>query len=222
MKRKVECTVVGKISTQNSEPRVPFSSLFLTAKNVEVSPGTGWACQGTNTRQSPAWGSSTPEHAQKRRRGKEMDEDFLVQKSMTLWPEIYSPLWVKCFSLLFLLCPFFFVARFPVGENTRLLPCGSNNAQGASSKRGPDLLALFERRDVYPRQTKRQLRKVGHAEGVLCLSSCQQTQQLQTKLSLQDVGLVVFLNLARRSLFFVKHNKRTDKATNHSDCTNNF
>ena len=34
-------TIVGKISTQNSEPRVPFSSLFLTAKNVEVSPGAG-------------------------------------------------------------------------------------------------------------------------------------------------------------------------------------
>ena len=50
----------------------------------------------------------------------------------------------------------------------------------------------------------------------------EQTQQLQTKLSLQDVGLVVFLNLARRSLFFVKHDKRTDKATNHNDCTNNF
>ena len=48
----------------------------------------------------------------------------------------------------------------------------------------------------------------------------EQTQQ--TKLSLQDVGLVVFLNLARRSLFFVKHDKRTDKATNHNDCTNNF
>ena len=50
----------------------------------------------------------------------------------------------------------------------------------------------------------------------------EQTRQLQTKLSLQDVGLVVFLNLARRSLFFVKHDKRTDKATNHNDCTNNF
>ena len=48
----------------------------------------------------------------------------------------------------------------------------------------------------------------------------EQTQQ--TKLSLQDVGLVVFLNLARRSLFLVKHDKRTDKATNHNDCTNNF
>ena len=33
--------LVGKISTQNSEPRVPFSSLFLTAKNVQVSPGAG-------------------------------------------------------------------------------------------------------------------------------------------------------------------------------------
>ena len=65
---------------------------------------------------------------------------------------------------------FFFVARFSVGENTSLLPCWSNtsSAQGAS-----DLLALFERRHVslYPRQTMRQLRKVCHAEGVLCLSS---------------------------------------------------
>ena len=34
-------TMVGKISTQNSEPRVPFSSLSLAAKNVEVSPGAG-------------------------------------------------------------------------------------------------------------------------------------------------------------------------------------
>ena len=32
----------------------------------------------------------------------------------------------------------------------------------------------------------------------------EQTQQMQTKLSLQDVGLVVFLNLARRSIFFVQ------------------
>ena len=32
--------IVSKISTQNSEPTVPFSSLFLTAKNVKVSPGT--------------------------------------------------------------------------------------------------------------------------------------------------------------------------------------
>ena len=51
----------------------------------------------------------------------------------------------------------------------------------------------------------------------------EQTQQLSAdEASLQDVGLVVFLNLARRSLFFVKHDKRTDKATNHNDCTNNF
>ena len=98
----------------------------------------------------------------------------------------------------------FFVARFPVGENTCLLPCGSNTAQGVSGKRGPNLLALFKRRDVHPRQTMRQLRKVCHAEGVLCLSSWQQTQQLQTKLSLQDVGLVVFLNLAKAKSFLRK------------------
>ena len=77
-----------RFPSQNSEPRVPFSSLFLTAKNVEVSPGAGWSCQGTNTGQIPAWGSSTPQHAQKRRRGK--DEDFLVQKSLTLWPPKFT------------------------------------------------------------------------------------------------------------------------------------
>ena len=132
------------------------------------------------------------------------------------------------FLPLFLVSFFFFlVARLPVGENTSFLPCGSNtsSAQGASGKRGPDLLALFERRDVYPRQTMRQLRKVCHAEGVLCLSSWQQSwtnPAIADEASWQDVGLVVFLNLARRSLFFVKHDKRTDKATNHNDCTNNF
>ena len=155
-----------------------FESVFddATAKNVEVSPGAGWACQGTKRRQIPAWGSSTPQHGQKRRRGK--DEDFLVQKSLTLWPPKFTfrternvfPSFFSCF-------PLFFVARLPVGENTSLLPCGSNTsfAQGASGKLGPDLLALFERRDVHPRQTMRQLRKVCHAEGVLCLSSWQQS-----------------------------------------------
>ena len=94
----------------------------------------------------------------------------------SLDPEIYSPLWTKCFSFLFFSFPFFFVAPLPVGENTSLLPCWSNtsSAQGASSKRGPDLLSLFERRDVYSRWTMRQL-PVCHAEGVLCLSSWQQS-----------------------------------------------
>ena len=93
------------------------------------------------------------------------------------------------------LVSFFVVARFPVGDNTSLLPCGSNTgpAQGASGKHSRDLLSLFERRDVYPRQTMRPLRKVCHARR-RALSSWQQTQ---TKLSLQDVGLVVFLNLAK-------------------------
>ena len=71
-------------------------------------------------------------------------------------------------------------------------------AQAVRATCSPDLLALFEKkRDVYPRQTMCQLRKVCHAKGMLYLSSRQQTQQLQTKLSLPDVGLVVFLNLAK-------------------------
>ena len=143
--------MVGKISTENREPRVPFSSLLLTADNVEVSLDAGWACKGTNTRQSPAWGSSTPQHAPKRRRWNEIEQEFLVQRSLTRWPETYSPLWTKCLSFLFFLFTFcFLVARFPVGENTSLLPCGSNTAQGASGKRGPDQHILFERRDVLP------------------------------------------------------------------------
>ena len=123
--------------------------------------------------------SSTPQHAQKRRRGK--DENFLVQKSLTLWPPKFTvhsernvfPSSVSCFFFFFCVCVC--VARFPVGENTSLLPCNTSSAQGASGKRGPDLLALFERRDVNPRQTMRQIRKVCHAEGVLCLSSWQQS-----------------------------------------------
>ena len=123
-------------------------------------------------RQSPPWGSSTPEHAQKRCRGKEMDKRLLVQKSLTLSfrsERNVSPSSFSCFL-------FFFVARFLVGENTSLLPCGSNtsSAQGTSGKRGADLLTLFGRRDVYHRQTLSPLRKLCQSEGVLCLSSRQQ------------------------------------------------
>ena len=153
-------TIVGKISTQNSEPRVPFSSLLLTAKNVEVSPGAGWACQGTNTRRSPA--STCLKKAQRKVTGRRPFGSEIVDS--LAW-NLQSALNEMFFLPFFLVPLIFFVAHFPVGENTSLLPCGSNTAQGASGKRGPDLLALFERRDVYPRQTMRQLRKVCHAEG---------------------------------------------------------
>ena len=105
-------TMVGKISTQNSEARVPFSSRFLTAKNGEVSPRRRLRSSMYKHKEKPS--SSTPQHAHKRRRGKEKDEDFLVKKSLTLWPKIYSPLWTKHFS--FLLFFFFFWSRFSVGK----------------------------------------------------------------------------------------------------------
>ena len=178
---------------------MPFSGFqvcFWQPKTSRCAPGAGWACQGTNTRQIPAWGSSTPQHGQKRRRRK--DEDFLVQKSLALWPPKFTvrsernvlPSSFSCFL-------FFFVARLPVGENTSLLPCGSNtsSAQGASGKHGPDLLALFERRDWISSQNNASTPKGvpcrRRALFVIMGNKVEQTQQ--TKLSLQVVGLVVFL-----------------------------
>ena len=86
-------------------------------------------CNGTS-------GSSTHQHGQKRRRRK--DEDFLVQKSLALWPPKFTVrsernVFPSSFS-----CFLFFVARLPVGENTSLPPCGSNtsSAEGVSGKHG--------------------------------------------------------------------------------------
>ena len=54
-------------------------------------------------------------------RGKEMAEDSLVQKSLTIWLEIYSSLKTKCFpssfSLSFSFFFFFFDAHFPVAKH---------------------------------------------------------------------------------------------------------
>ena len=135
---------------------MPFSSLFLTAKNVEVRARRRLSLSRYKHKANPSLGlvdaSTWSKKAQKK--GRRL---FCSEIVGSLAPEIYSPLWTKCFSFLFFLFPFFFVARLPclpVGENTSLLPCGSNtsSAQGASGKRGPDLLALFERRDCISSQ----------------------------------------------------------------------
>ena len=224
-------TIVGKISHSNYLPKsAVFKSYFDSQKHRDVARRR-LSLSRYKHKANPSLGLVDASTWSKRRRGK--DEDFLVQKSLTLWPLKFIvcsernvfPYSFSCFL-------FFFAARLPVGENTSLLPCGSNtsSAQGASGKRGPDLLALFERRDASPNNASA-------PKGMPCrrcampkaCSVChhgnkvEQTQQLQTKLSLQDVGLVVFkFNLARQSLFFVKHDKCTDKATNHNDCTKNF
>ena len=69
---------------------------------------------------------------------------------LTLWPPKFTArsernVFPSSFSFFL-----FFLLSQPLGQNTSLLPCRSNtsSAQGASGKRGPDLLALFERRDV--------------------------------------------------------------------------
>ena len=175
-------------------------------------------------RKIPAWGSSTPQHGQKRRRRK--DEDFLVQKSLALWPPKFTvcsermfflPLFLVSFSFFF-----FFVARLPVGENTSLRLAGATPVPHKERWASVVLICLHCSKEgtVYPRKTMHQLRKVCHAEGVLCLSSWQQSWANPADEAF--LNLVVFFHLARRSLFFVKHDKRTDKATNHNDCTNNF
>ena len=121
-----------------------FQVCFWQPKTLtsRCAPGAGWGCQGTNTRQIPAWGSSTPQHGQKRRRGK--DEDFLVQKSLTLWPPKFTvrsernvfPSSFSCFLF------FFLVARLPVGENTSFLPCGSNTSSAQGRRASVALICL--------------------------------------------------------------------------------
>ena len=204
---------------------MPFLSLFLTAKNVEVSPGASWACQGTNTRQIQAWGSSTPQLAQKMRRGK--DEDFLVQKWLILWPPKFTVrsernAFPSSFFLFFFLSHAFLSGKTPVSCLVGATPVPHKECRASVA-----LICLHCWNEGMYILAKHWVSSERCAMPKAC-SVChhgntnEQTQPLPTKLSFQDVGLVVFLNPARRSLFFVRHDNRTDKATNHNDCTKNF
>ena len=84
-----------------SQGQVPRSFTLVTT--LASNPGSQHRRSQVDFVEASTWGSKK----------KKMDEDVLVQKSSTLWPEIYSPLWTKCFSFLFLLFPFF-VACFPL------------------------------------------------------------------------------------------------------------
>ena len=130
------------------------------------------------------------------------------------------------FLPLFLVSFFFFVAPLPVGEKHQSFLAGATPVPRKERRASVALICfhcskegmyILAEQCVSSRCAMPKACSVCHHG-----NKVEQTQQLQTKLSLQDVGLVVFLNLARRSLFFVKHDKRTDKATNHNDCTNNF
>ena len=212
-------TIVGKISTQNGE----LNGEFLTAKNVEVSPGAGCARQGTN-KAKPS--SSTPQHAHKRRRGQRKGNRrrlFGSEIVDSLARSLQSALNEMFFLSLFLVS-FFFCRTFSCREKHQSPVCGSNtsSAQGASGRRGPDLLALFERRDVIlAKQCVSSERcampkacsvwhdgnKARHADGAFLarfLAGC-------LPRPCKDFGL-----------FFAKHDNHTDKATNHDNCTNNF
>ena len=105
------------------------------------------------------------------------DEDFLVQKSLTLWPPKFTvrsernvlPSSFSCF--LFFLSHVYLSGKTPVSCLAWATPVSHKERRASVAL----ICLLFERRDVYPRQTMRQLRKVCHAEGVLCLSSWQQS-----------------------------------------------
>ena len=152
----------------------------------------------------------------------------MVQKSLTLWPPKFTvhsernvfPSFFSCFFFFVCVSHVFLSGKTPVSCLATPVPHKGRRASVAliclpCSKEGMYILAkqcVSSERCAMPKACS----VCHHGNKV------EQTRQLQTKLSLQDVGLVVFLNLARRSLFFVKHDKRTDKATNHNDCTNNF
>ena len=136
----------------------------------------------------------------------------------SLAPEIYSPLWTKCFSILFFLFPFFFFFLSHVylsGKTPFSCLAGATPVPHKDRRASVALICLHcwkEGMYILAKQCVSSERCAMPKACTVCHhgNKVEQTQQLQTKLSLQDVGLVVFLNLARRSLFFVKHDKRTD------------
>ena len=140
----------GNISHSNYLTMSAVFKFVFDSQNVEVRARRRLSLSRYKHKANPSLGlvdaSTWSKKAQKK--GRRLFGSEIVG---SLAPEIYSPLWTKCFSFLFFLFPFFFWSHIliPVGENTSPLPCGSNtsSAQGASGKRGPDLLALFERRD---------------------------------------------------------------------------
>ena len=217
-------TIVGKISHSNYLAQsAVFKSIFDSQKRRGVARHR-LSLSRYKHKANPS--SSTPQHGQKRRRGK--DEDILVQKSLTLWPPKFTvrsernvfPSSYSCF--LFSLSHVYLSGKTPVSCLAGATPVPHKERRASvpliclhCSKEGMCILAkqcVSSERCAMPKACS----VCHHGNKV------EQTQQLQTKLSLQDVGLVIFLNLARRSLFFVKHDKHTDKATNHNDCTNIF
>ena len=108
----------------------------------------------------------------------------------------------ECFSFLFFSARFifFFCQTFSCRGKHQSPVCGSNtsSAQGASGKRGPYLLALFERRDVILAKQCVSSEKCAMPKALFVMMATKPDSQ--TKLSLQDFWLVVFLDLAKTSV----------------------
>ena len=150
--------------------------------------------------------SSMPQH-HKGADERKWTKTFWFRNRCTLWPEIYSSLWTKCFSFLFscFFFFFFFCRTFSSRENTSLLfaatpvPHKEHRASVAQiclhcSKEEMYILAkqcVRSERCAMPCRIRRRAVFVMRATN----------PEVQTKLSLQDFGLVVCLNLAKAKSF---------------------
>ena len=90
---------------------------------------------------------------------------FTVRSERNVFPSSFS-------------CFLFFCRTFTCWGKHQSPPCGSNTSSAHKERRASVVLICLhcsKEGTVYPRKTMRQLRKVCHAEGVLCLSSWQQS-----------------------------------------------
>ena len=156
----------------------------------------------------------------KRCRGKEMDKDVLVQKSLTL--SFRSERNVSLSSFLFLF--FFSVARFPVRKTSVSCLAGATPVPHKERRASVALICLHCSKKWMYILTKQCVSSERCAMPKAC-SVCHHGNKPSNCRRSFPCKMLVWSSSStwqRRSLFFVKHDKRTNKATNHNDCTNNF
>ena len=146
---------------------------------------------------------------QKKKKKRKWTKTFLFKNRWLFGPKLTDRSERNVFSFLFSF--FLFCRMFSFLEDIGLLFAGATPVPHKEHRASVARPALFERRDIYPRQTMRQLQKVCQAMPKAC-SVCHDGNKprMQTKLSLQEFGWSSSSTTwQRRSLFFLKHDKRT-------------
>ena len=162
------------------------------------------------------------------RRGKEMDDDLLIQKSSTLWPESYSPLWTKCFFFSSFSCFLFssFSHLFQLGKHQSLV-CGTPPYTSFAQGQGANVAQICLHRgcskkrcvslpnNAFAPKLRNAMLKVHvrwrcmYAEGacMFCLPWWQQTQKCRRSFPCKIFGWSSSSTWQRQSLVFEKKKK---------------